>query len=169
MRMSNSSFQTKDSGARELYPTGSQRDTQEGKPRYDLIGKHGLKRLAELMARGAKKYGEHNWKLGQPVSRSYASAFRHLMQWAAGDRSEDHLAAVVFNIFSIIHVEEQVKVGKLPTDLLDMDIYEEPEFAPMPNMATLGTYAMMTATYEEEIEAARKALEEWEMTYSSLT
>ena len=58
-------FETKDSGVRSSYDSGMVRDTQEGKPRYDLVvpnavaGQvHGgmLKRWAELMARGADKY-----------------------------------------------------------------------------------------------------------------
>jgi hypothetical protein len=106
-------YETKDSGERVEFETGSRRDTEVGKPRYDLIGKHGLLamakyleggefeaaesvretckelaegveldkmdkkylemfvRLADLLERGAKKYGEHNWSKGQPTSRSF--------------------------------------------------------------------------------------------------
>jgi dATP/dGTP diphosphohydrolase len=120
-------FRTEDSGKRVEYATGAVRDTDEGKPRYDLISKHGLTRLAELMARGAKKYGERNWEKGQPVSRYFASAFRHLMQYALGDRSEDHIMGVVFNMFGIAHVEEENKLGKIGfMELLDLDIYQTP-------------------------------------------
>lgn len=114
-------YVVKDSGERLDFMTGSRRDTNKGKPRYDLIGRHGLKRLADLMARGAEKYGENNWMLGQNISRSYESAFRHLMQWRDGEVDEDHLAAVVFNIFSIIHVEEEIRAGRLPEELWDID------------------------------------------------
>ena len=99
------SYETKDSGERMEFETGSRRDTQTGKPRYDLIGPEGLERLAALMARGAEKYGENNWRLGQKASRYYASMFRHMMQWAQGDNTEDHLAAVCFNAFGIMHLE----------------------------------------------------------------
>lgn len=44
---------TKDSGVRESFDSGMVRDTQQGKPRYDLIDRPILKRWAELMARGA--------------------------------------------------------------------------------------------------------------------
>lgn len=114
-------FVTKDSGERLHFMTGSQRDTNKGKPRYDLIGKWLLVRLAALLARGAEKYSEHNWKLGQNTSRSYESMERHMKQWRFGERDEDHLAAVVFNAMSIMHVEEQVKLGLLPKELEDID------------------------------------------------
>ena len=105
---------------REEFPTGSLRDTSEGKPRYDLVSLKGLTRLAHLMARGAKKYGERNWEKGQPVSRFYQSALRHLYQWASGDTSEDHLAAVAYNVFGIIEMQERVAEGVLPEELDDM-------------------------------------------------
>lgn len=99
-------FHTADSGEREEFPTGSVRDTQAGKPRYDLIPTTSLKRLAGLYQRGAEKYGEFNWQKGQPFSRLYASAFRHLIQWADGERDEDHAAAVAWNMFAIMDFEE---------------------------------------------------------------
>lgn len=92
---------TKDSGVRESFDSGMVRDTQQGKPRYDLIDRPILKRWAELMARGAEKYGENNWKKATgeaEYNRFRASAFRHLMQWLDGDSTEDHAAAVLFNI-----------------------------------------------------------------------
>lgn len=101
-------FKTKDSGKREQFTTGSRRDTQEGKPRYDLIPVEGLERLADLYARGAEKYGDNNWAKGQPYSRVYASLFRHMIQWRQGDRSEDHLAAVAWNAMALMFYDEQM-------------------------------------------------------------
>ena len=54
-------YQTKDSGKRVEFKSGMRRDSTEGKPRYDLIPLEPLKRLAELYARGAEKYGDRNW------------------------------------------------------------------------------------------------------------
>ena|SRR5690606_1387911 len=96
---------TKDSGKRESFESGAVRDTQEGKPRYDLIPPAPLKRVAELYARGAEKYSAHNWTRGMGTSRMLASAMRHLEQYRAGDVDEDHLAAVVFNVFGIMHFQ----------------------------------------------------------------
>lgn len=99
-------FVTKDSGKRQKFDSGMVRDTQEGKPRYDLIPTEGLHRLADLYARGAEKYDDNNWQKGQPFSRAYASLFRHVIAWREGDRSEDHLAAVAWNSFALMWYEE---------------------------------------------------------------
>lgn len=109
-------FETKDSGKREEYQTGMVRDTQDDKPRYDLLDRPFLKRWAELMARGAKKYGENNWKKAatdEELSRFRASAVRHLFQWLEGDVSEDHAAAVAFNLAGAEMVSEKLQKGIL--------------------------------------------------------
>jgi hypothetical protein len=103
-------YETKDSGVRSEYASGMVRDTQAGKPRFDLLlpkgvpyGEQMLTRFAELMARGADKYDERNWeKAGgqEELDRYYSSALRHLMQWVAGETDEDHAAAVMFNILA---------------------------------------------------------------------
>lgn len=96
----------KDSGKREEFATGSVRDTQDGKGRYDLIPVGPLKRLSKHYENGAKKYGDRNWEKGQPSSRYYSSAMRHLTNYMAGDRSEDHLAAVAWNAFAMMFNED---------------------------------------------------------------
>lgn len=99
---------TKDSGKRESYDNGMVRDTQIGKARFDLLvpeyvpyADQLLTRFAELMARGADKYGNRNWEKArghEAYQRARASAFRHLMQWFCGEDDEDHAVAVLFNI-----------------------------------------------------------------------
>lgn len=112
-------FTTKDSGQREEFLTGSRRDTQDGKPRFDLIPVGPLKRLADLYTRGAVKYGESNWTKGQPVSRYYASLLRHIYAWASGDDEEDHLISAVWNAFAIVWTLEAIKAGILSGRLND--------------------------------------------------
>lgn len=109
-------FITKDSGAREEYTSGAKRDTQEGKPRYDLIPPGPLKRLAELYARGAEKYDDWNWTKGMPASRFIASAMRHMEAYRGGDTDEDHLAAVAWNVFAVMFFQgtEWDDMGDLP-------------------------------------------------------
>jgi hypothetical protein len=66
-----------------------------------------VKELAELMTRGAEKYGESNWKLAESdeeLARFYQSAFRHFMQFANKEKDEDHFSATLFNIAAIHHV-----------------------------------------------------------------
>lgn len=106
-------FMTKDSGKREEFATGMVRDTQDDKPRYDLLDRPFLKRWAELMARGAKKYGENNWKKAATeaeLTRFRSSATRHLFQWLEGDTTEDHGAAVAFNIAGAEMVKEKLSL-----------------------------------------------------------
>lgn len=114
------SFITKDTGKREAFSTGSQRDTQDGKPRYDLIPVGPMRRLAELYSRGAVKYGEDNWVRGQPLSRTYASLLRHVFAWREGDTIEDHLAGVVFNAFALMFFQDRIAAGRLPSSLDDL-------------------------------------------------
>jgi hypothetical protein len=87
-----------------------QRDTQEGKPRFDLLwakdvpySEQFLTRVAELLSRGASKYTERNWEQASTdteLARFQASAARHLAQWMAGETDEDHAAGVVFNLLA---------------------------------------------------------------------
>jgi hypothetical protein len=106
----NGQFVTKDSGKREEYDSGMVRDTQDGKPRYDLLVPDGvpfraqfLTRVAELLARGAEKYTDRNWERAsgpEELGRFKSSAYRHLMQWLTDEQDEDHAAAVVFNLLA---------------------------------------------------------------------
>jgi hypothetical protein len=54
-------YKVKDSGEREKFETGAQRDTQVGKGRFDLIPPLLLYRMARLYEAGALKYGDRNW------------------------------------------------------------------------------------------------------------
>lgn len=117
-------FITKDSGKREDYDSGMRRDTQEGKPRFDLLLVPGvpfedqfLTRLAALLERGAAKYGERNWqKANSPeeVERFVASGTRHFFQWACGEVDEDHAAAVVFNLMAAEYVKWKLEQNEDP-------------------------------------------------------
>lgn len=173
---------TKDSGQRETWQTGAQRDTNEGKPRWDsipirhldwyqelesgvsaadLVDKSGppitgtlpmsidewhktadghvegnvvaphpdyrpdlipdimLNRLAHLYGRGARKYDDNNWKKGIPLARVWASLLRHAFAWIMGDRSEDHLAAIIWNATTLMWTETEIVEGRLPVELAD--------------------------------------------------
>lgn len=113
-------FITKDSGERAQFESGMQRDTEEGKPRFDLMvpldlpyeGQF-LTRVAALMGRGADKYDDRNWEKAnseEELARMKSSAFRHFFQWLCGEQDEDHAAAVVFNL--IAHESTAYKVAQ---------------------------------------------------------
>jgi hypothetical protein len=48
------------------------------------------------------------------------SAERHLNQFKDGDRTEDHLAAVLWNLFGYIWTEREIEEGRLPKELSDV-------------------------------------------------
>lgn len=113
-------WETKDSGQRIDYASGMRRDIQTGKPRWDLLFIPGvsynnqpLHRVAALLTRGAEKYGENNYTLAnseEELARFKASAARHFAQWITGETDEDHMAAVVFNLFA--HEVTKEKLGE---------------------------------------------------------
>lgn len=101
-------FVTKDSGERQIFPTGMQRDSAKKELQPDLIPMPMLVRWAELMGRGAEKYGARNWEKAateEELARAYESAFRHFVQWRRGDTDEDHAAAIYFNIGLAEHIK----------------------------------------------------------------
>lgn len=112
-------FETKDSGVRWSYPSGMVRDTQEGKPRFDLLMPEGvpysdqmLTRFAALLARGSVKYGDRNWEKAstpEELSRFKGSAFRHFIQWMAGETDEDHAAAVTYNVWAAEKLKSEMR------------------------------------------------------------
>jgi hypothetical protein len=117
----------KDSGERDVFESGAMRDNGGGKGRFDLMSVQGMLRLSRLYEAGAKKYQPHNWEKGMPISRYLDAAFRHLTKYLAGCDDEDHLAAVAFNVFAIMHHEaEKQEMQDLPNwqDRITKWIYE---------------------------------------------
>lgn len=108
-------FTTKSSGARAAFANGGVRDTESGKPRFDLIrpqtvpyADQMLSRFAALMSRGAEKYAARNWERfsdSEALERARSSAARHFEQWFNGEQDEDHAAAVYFNIMAVEYVK----------------------------------------------------------------
>ena len=107
----------KDSGERQDFETGSRRDTNKGKGRYDLLPAHAMSRLAIHFENGAEKYGDRNWEKGQPVSRYLDSALRHIFKYLEGSRDEDHAVAASWNLLCMIETEYRIDQGILPEDL----------------------------------------------------
>lgn len=108
-------WETKDSGERVNFDSGMVRDVNYDKPMYTLIWQPMLKRWAELMTRGAKKYGKNNWMLAsgeEELERFEDSALRHMYQWLEGDTTEDHASAILFNVAGAEYVKEKMGYGK---------------------------------------------------------
>jgi len=81
------------------------------KPRFDLIPLEFLESVAELLTRGAARYGPYNWKRGRKdfFLDAWNHAFVHLQKFKEGDRSEDHLGHLACNVaFMVWAVENHI-------------------------------------------------------------
>jgi len=112
-------FDVKDHGVRQEFDTGSKRDTQSGKPRYDLIPASTITKLALHYGAGAEKYSAENWRKGQPITRYMSSAERHFQYFKMGLTDENHLIACIWNLVSIDWTLDAIKQGILPKELDD--------------------------------------------------
>lgn len=97
-------MELKTSGKKRQFASGALRDDASGKPRMELLPMDLLTDVAQWYTLGAVKYGDNNWRLGQPVSACVGSLLRHLAKWLSGQRDEDHLSAIIFNTLSIMNV-----------------------------------------------------------------
>ena len=112
--------EVKDSGERQKFSTGSVRDTQKGKGRFDLLPPRALKRIAKHFENGAIKYGDRNWEKGMPFTRYIDSALRHLFAILEGKNDEDHKSAVAWNMLCLIELEERIESGLISKELDDL-------------------------------------------------
>lgn len=113
-------WNVKDSGVRQEFPTGSRRDTREGKGRFDLLQFRAITRLARHLEAGSIKYGDRNWEKGQPLSRYLDSAMRHAAMAAIGRTDEPHFDAAIWNLMCLVDTVERIKEGLLPAELDDL-------------------------------------------------
>ncbi len=90
------------------YSTGAVRSADAEATRFDLVPQVGLRRLAETCAEGAAKYGDRNWEQGFPATSLLNHALRHVHLWLVGDDTEDHLAHAAWNLFALMHFEEEM-------------------------------------------------------------
>lgn len=112
------------------------RKNDSEKLRVDLIPVGPLKNLADVYTKGAKKYGDNNWRKGMKWSRFYGALIRHILEWWDGEEydkedGQHHLDSVAFCAFAL---REYVKThpefddrpsntkntGSVPTDAQQM-------------------------------------------------
>lgn len=97
------------------FDTGAIRDSQEGKETYvETVSFRALRRFATYMTGKKKKYGAGNFKKGIPIENYEESLWRHVIKYFENkyeggtvEKEEDHLAAIVFNTFGIMHEENK--------------------------------------------------------------
>jgi len=121
--MEKDKYIVKDSGKRQNYITGAQRDSETGKGRFDLISPIFLKQLAVICEKGAKKYADRNWEKGIPLMRYMDSAERHINNYKEGKRIENHIVQAAWNLMCFCHTAEMIDRGLLPKELDDRPDY----------------------------------------------
>lgn len=73
----------------QTLPNGAKQSATEY--RYDLLDPWAMAQLANVLHKGAEKYGANNWH-GIPVESSLNHAVAHIYAYLAGDTREPHLA-----------------------------------------------------------------------------
>ena len=104
------------------FASGAIRDSQEGKESYgETISWIGLKAYAQYMTGKKSKYGTGNFKKGISADSYEESLMRHYQKYMSNkyeggncEPDEDHLSAILFNAFGLIHEREKAKLnGKI--------------------------------------------------------
>ena len=95
---------------KRIFESGSQRDDDTNKPLVNHLSAYVRLRFGYLLRMGANKYGKNNWQKGQPTEAALESLHRHLAKYELGDRSEDHLSAIIFNVQLIMKNEEEAGI-----------------------------------------------------------
>lgn len=103
------------------FTTGAIRDNDVAKEDYiETISWRAVKRYAQYMTGKKAKYGSGNFKKGIPIESYEQSLMRHVQKYLVNkyeggtmEKQEDHLSAMVFNIFGIMHEENITWVDKV--------------------------------------------------------
>lgn len=102
------------------FESGAIRDVEDGKEDFiETISWVAFRRYAQYMTSKKSKYGSGNFKKSIPIDSYERSLMRHVSKYLINkyengnlEKQEDHLAAIVFNAFGIMHEEEVRKNAK---------------------------------------------------------
>jgi hypothetical protein len=95
-------------------------EDKTGKGRFDLLPPRAITRLAKRFEMGANKYSDRDWEKGIQFSSLSSSALRHMFKYLKGDKDEDHLIAVAWNVLAIAEQEGLINEGKLSKEIDDI-------------------------------------------------
>jgi hypothetical protein len=95
------------------FKSGAIRDVDNQKEDYiETISWRAFRRYAKYMTEKKTKYGSGNFKKGIPIESYEQSLVRHLDKYLENKYEDgglepecDHLSAMIFNIFGIMHEE----------------------------------------------------------------
>lgn len=108
--------------------TGGIKDSQGGRGDFSLIPYEPLRQLAEHLRiacekkgpDGKPKYGRNNWRKGLGVGRLVSAIRRHAGQLGE-ENTENHLASILAEAAFAVQTIQDIKAGKLPAALDDVD------------------------------------------------
>lgn len=77
------------------------------KPRMELLPLDVLEQVAQVLAYGAKKYGENNFREGFKYSRLLGATLRHLSKWQNGENLDQesglsHLSHAIASLMFLV-------------------------------------------------------------------
>ena len=95
-------------------PTGSALKFDDGKMPFHLLSTEAMNQTAAVLAFGAEKYAEHNWRKGFVWSRPLSAAMRHITAFNAGEDKDpesglSHLAHAACCIMFLLEFEKTHK------------------------------------------------------------
>lgn len=79
----------------------------------EMICPTALFQVAAIYSEGELRYGRWNWAHGMPTWTIFRHLFRHLLLWKRGDRTESHLAKVLWGVCTLIHYESECECHKV--------------------------------------------------------
>jgi hypothetical protein len=122
----NETVKFKDSGERQVFTTGANRDIETGKGRFDLMPPFSAMLISRVYETGCLKYGDRNWEKGIPIARFLNSAQRHLEKYKAGLRDEAHLSMATWNLSCALWTAAMVEMGLRPAELNNLVSHVSP-------------------------------------------
>jgi hypothetical protein len=102
------------------FKSGAIRDSEQGKESYvETISWTAFRRYSQYMTGKKEKYGAGNYKKGIDIECYEESLMRHIVKYFANkyegenlEKNDDHLSAILFNCFGIMHEEERLRINK---------------------------------------------------------
>ena len=76
--------------------------------RCDLLDGKAILKLSEVLAYGARKYGDNNWR-GITLEDHLNHALVHIFAYLAGDTQDEHLSHGLCRMMMAVAVEEATK------------------------------------------------------------
>lgn len=92
--------------------------------RFDLIPPLVIRELAAIYEEGAKKYGPSKYiEKPLPFSVLVNHLMNHLLLYCSGDRSEKHLAKVMWGVATMMTLGDMIDKGSVERSISDLSIY----------------------------------------------